>query len=433
MSKQKINDEIQSALEDLFPLARSITGDANRATLNYLKKICNLEVKEIKSGTKCFDWTVPDEWSLAQATIKDMSGKSIIDWNENNLHVVSYSKATHGIFTLEELEPHLHVGDIDTHSIPYRTSYYAENWGFCISKMQYEKLKAIGGPFEVLIDAKHFQGLMSYGEILISGKSKKEILISTYICHPSMANDNLSGVLLTAFLARWLSEKSTYWSYRIIFVPETIGAIAYIKINETNIKEIDNALIITNVGGPGKLGLKQSWESSSWLNQVSNLCLKENVGDFIKYPFDINGSDERQFSQPAHRINCVSITKDKYYEFDCYHTSSDDLSFVNGKQIAFTLDIYQKLIDKIEAAEIFESLNPSCEVMLSKRELYPKIGGSQLFFASKMKKHEIILWIMFLCDGKTTVDQIKDKLKLSSEEINDLIMLLEDNALLRRI
>jgi aminopeptidase-like protein len=248
--------EIDQYLRRLFPICRSITGAGNRETLRILQEIAPLQIKEYLSGTPVYDWIIPKEWAVRAAYIQNKHGERLIDFKNNNLHVMSYSQPIRGEMTLDELRSHLYYREDLPDAIPYRTTYYQETWGFCLSYEQFKNLEKDEGPFEVLIDSSfNEKGSLTIGELLIKGKSEKEILLSTYICHPSMANDNLSGTLMTAFLARDLMKKADLnYSYRIIFVPETIGAIAYCAMNESEMKKIDQGLVITGVAGPGKYG-----------------------------------------------------------------------------------------------------------------------------------------------------------------------------------
>ena len=276
-------------------------------------------------------------------------------------------------------------------------------------------------------------GGLSIGEMLIPGISKKEILISTYICHPSLANDNLSGALMTAFLARYLLKQKNNWSYRIVWIPETIGAIAYCAMNESVVKNIDMGLVITTVGGPGSLGYKQSWQSDHPINKIVEEVLSKDEKEFFTYPFDIHGSDERQYSSQGFRINMATISKDHYYEYPQYHTSLDNLSFVNGKQIVETLGIYTKVIKKIEERCIYRKIIPNCEVMLSKHDLYPKHGGMFKPDVNGYTELDTIMWFLFYCDGQLTVNEIANKINVDAGLIEKVRQLLESRKVIERI
>jgi len=427
----EIEAELDRYLKRLFPLCRSITGEPNRETLRILQEIIPLTIHEVATGTVVYDWIIPDEWTIRDAWIADANGQRLVDFQVSNLHVMSYSESVDAVMGWEELQPHIHKHSDLPEAIPYRTSYYKRDWGFCVTHAQYAELKKQQGELTVVIDSELKPGSLSYGEILIPGQSSQEILLSCYICHPSMANDSLSGVLLTAFLARYIAElKDRHWSYRIVFVPETIGAIAYCALNEAAMKQIDIGLVITTVGGPGKFGYKNSFDPAHPINKVIKTVLIESDVDFITYPFDIHGSDERQYSSQGFGINVASIFKDKYYEYDYYHSSLDDLNFVSSKQVAETLSIYEGLIDKLEARRIFRRTNPYCEVMLSRHGLYQVGGGALWPKYGGRSELDLILWLLFLSDGKNDIRDIAAILQASSSELELLAdKLVEKGAL----
>jgi aminopeptidase-like protein/spore coat polysaccharide biosynthesis protein SpsF (cytidylyltransferase family) len=414
--------EIDGYLQRLFPLCRSISGNPNRETLKILQELIPLSIYEVPSGTNVFDWTIPDEWNIQEAYVADKTGRRFIDFQANNLHVVSYSTPVSDKFTWQELQPHLHRHPTLPEAIPYRTSYYQRDWGFCVTHGQYQALEQSGGPFEIVIDTTLEPGSLTYGELLLSGQSKQEILLSCYICHPSMANDSLSGVLLTAFLAQELMTRANrHYSYRIVFVPETIGAIAYCAQNDEAMKKIDIGLVITTVGGPGKFGYKQSYNPSHAINRLIEEVFNEAEEDFITYPFDIHGSDERQYSSQGFRINTATISRGRYYEYPQYHSSLDNLELVTAKQIHETLGLYRLLLDKLEARRIYRNLNPSCEVMLSKHNLYPATGGAQRPELGGRTELDLILWLLFLCDGHKAVDDIALELGVEMGGVEPLV------------
>lgn len=423
--------EIDTYLRRLFPICRSITGNGNRKTLHILQEIIPLTVHEVPSGTLVYDWTIPDEWNIRDAWIAAPDGSRIVDFNASNLHVVSYSEPVRGKFTWAELQPRLHTHPSLPEAIPYRTSYYKRNWGFCLTRAQYRELEQHGGPFDVVIDATLKPGSLTYGELLLPGQSKQEILLSCYICHPSMANDSLSGVLLTAFLAReLLARTDRHYSYRIAFVPETIGAITYCARNETAMQQIDTGLVITTVGGPGKFGYKQSFDSSHTINRLIEDVLGEAGVDYLTYPFDIHGSDERQYSSQCFRINTATLCRDRYYEYPQYHTSLDNPDFVTGKQIAETLTLYIRLINKLEDRRIYRNRMPSCEVMLSRHDLYPATGGAQRPELGGRSELDLILWLLFLCDGKLDMNTIARRLDVSPDTLITIADKLASNGVL---
>jgi len=417
-SSSHVRAELSDYLHRLFPLCRSITGNPNRETLKALQELIPLTLHEVPSGTAVYDWTVPDEWSIRDAWIADSTGRRIVDFGESNLHVVSYSEPVNSVMDWAELQARLHRHPQLAEAIPYRTSYYKRDWGFCVTHAQFAEMEKLGGPFTVVIDSELKPGSLTYGEYLVPGRSAREILLSCYICHPSMANDSLSGVLLTAFLARHIASlKNRHWSYRIVFVPETIGAITYCARNEAAMKQIDMGLVITTVGGPGKFGYKRSFDSSHPINAMIEEVFRDAETEFVTYPFDIHGSDERQYSSQGFRINAATICRDRYYEYAYYHSSLDDLSFVTAEQIAGTLDLYVRLIEKVEARRVYRNRIPHGEVMLSRHDLYPATGGAQRPELGRRSELDLILWLLFLCDGKLDIADIAARLGVSFADL----------------
>lgn len=422
--------EIDHYLKRLFPITRSITGDGNRKTLEILQEIIPLRIIEYPSGQNVYDWVIPKEWNIRDAWIKNSKGEKIVDFQKNNLHLVSYSIPVHKKLPFSELKKHLHYRKGLPEAIPYRTSYYEETWGFCVS---YNDVKAHfreGEEYEVYIDSSLTNGSLSIGEILIQGKSPREYLISTYICHPSMANDNLSGMILTAFLAKELVKKELNFSYRIIFVPETIGAIAYCANHEDEIKRIDRGLLVACVGGSGRFGFKQSFDGDSFVNRAIRQTFEEVGIEYDVFPFDIHGSDERQYSSPAFRINMVTIFKSRYYDYTYYHTSLDNLDFVKPEYINEALNIYLKVINKLDKDITYVREEPHCEIMLSKRGLYPQTGGGLLPGVASSDELDTILWLLFYCDGRHSLADIAEKTKLNLDEIYKISQILAKKGIL---
>jgi aminopeptidase-like protein len=408
---------MKNLLEKLFPINRSLTGDGNRETLRQIQEIIPLEIKEIPSGKEVYDWKIPPEWTIRDAWIKNSSGEKIIDFKKSNLHVVQYSEAVHQTIKFENLKKNLHFLENLPNAIPYRTTYYQKKWGFCLTFNDFQNFFEENEKYEVFIDSDFNEnGSLSYGELLISGEKKEEILISTYICHPSLANDNLSGIVLTTFLAKWLLSKKNYYSYRIIFVPETIGTIAYLHENQKKMQKINFGCVVTTVGGQGKFGFKKSFDENHFINFLAEKSLENFDKKYISYPFDIFGSDERQYSSVGFRINTISITKDKYYEYPFYHTSLDNLDFVKAENIEKTLDVYKKWISLVEMNRIYKNKIAFGEVMLSKHDLYPKNGGAFLP-ESHLTELDLIQWILFYSDGKTDLVEISKKIDAKLEDL----------------
>ncbi len=427
-------DELDTYLQRLFSLCRSITGNPNRETLRILQELVPLTIHEVPSGTAVYDWTIPDEWNIGDAWIADSTGRRIVDFKASNLHVVSYSVPVRGDYSWQELQPHLHIHPDLPNAIPYRTSYYKRDWGFCLTHDQYRELEQTAGSFQVVIDSRLAPGALTYGELILPGKSRQEVLLSCYICHPSMANDSLSGVLLTAFLAReLLAREERKYTYRVVFVPETIGAIAYCALNEAAMKAIDLGLVITTAGGPGRFGYKQSFDASHAINAMIEEVFHDAGASFLTYPFDVHGSDERQYSSQGFRINTATICRDRYYEYPEYHSSLDKLGFVTAKQISESLDLYRRLIAKIELRRIYRSLNPCCEVMLSKHGLYPATGGAQRPDLGGRSELDLILWLLFLCDGRLDLPEIAQRLDTSEQVLASIVDRLVERGVLELV
>lgn len=418
-------EKIDKLLKKLFPITRSITGKGNRETLKAIQEIIPINIKEYPTGTEVYDWIIPKEWNIKEAWIKNAKGEKIIDFDNSNIHIVNYSIPVHKKINYSELIENLYYLEEQEEAIPYRTSYYKESWGFCLSYKQFKELFNENEEYEVFIDSELTEGSLSIGELVIPGKSKKEYLISTYLCHPSLANDNLSGVILTTFLSKELQKLDLNYSYRIVFVPETIGAIAYCYHNEAAMKKIDAGFVVTTVGGPGQFGYKQSFEEKHCINSIIEDIFIENKIDFISYPFDIHGSDERQYSTQGFKINVATISKDKYYEYPYYHTSLDNLDFVKAKYISQSLELYRKAINKLDFNLIYKNVQPHCEAMLSKHDLYPSTGGAQLP-NQNFSALDIRLWLLFYCDGVKSLYEISKKINIPLEYLYQEALILEE-------
>ncbi|MFH1327848.1 MAG: DUF4910 domain-containing protein [Candidatus Bathyarchaeota archaeon] len=426
-------ESIDHYLRRLFPITRSITGNGNRETLKILQELIPLQIKEYPSGQRVYDWTIPREWNIKDAWIKHSSGQKIVNFNNSNVHVVGYSMPVHQKMSFSELISHLYYLEDMPKAIPYRTTYYHENWGFCLSYEDFLKHFDTDGEYEVFIDSTLTNGSLTTGELIVPGKGKEEILISTYICHPSLANDNLSGMVMTAFLAKELLKRKLSFTCRIIFVPETIGAIAYCANNEEAMKTIDCGFVVCCVGGPAKFGYKQSFNQEHFINRAVEKIFRKNGLDFTTYPFDLNGSDERQYSSQGFRINTGSIVKDKYYEYDYYHTSFDNLDFIKAEYINDSLNLYLQVMEELDRRTVYKNLTPNCEVMLSKHGLYPKIGAAQFPGKKPLSELDIIRWLLFYSDGRTSLQEIADKLDIDIDQLYSAAEKLREKRLLKRV
>lgn len=426
VSGADLTNQATGLLHDLFPICRSLTGDGVRQTLGRLRLVAAFEIMEIPSGTRCYDWTVPDEWAIRDAYIESMDGKRVIDFRNNNLHVVGYSTPVDAVMSFDELAASLHTLPHLPQAIPYRTSYYHPTWGFCLSHQQLMGMDR-SQRYRVRIDSTLKPGSLTYGERLLRGTSGQEYLITSYCCHPSMGNDSLSGQVLWTLLLAQLASRKLRHSYRFVIGPETIGAIAYLSQHESEMKRIAGGLVITTVAGPGQFGFKRSFVGNHIVDRAARLAFRDLGLKYIEYPFDIHGSDERHYSSPHFRIPMATICKDKYHEYEYYHTSLDDLRFVSGESLVKTLAVYGQAIENLELNETYRSLHPYCEPMLSKRGLYPTMGGqvkqsdgsanpaegrvyggsnNQVIHAEEL---DATLWMMFYADGLHDVLDIAEK------------------------
>ena len=431
-------NQINSLLKKLFPITRSLTGIGNIQTFLILKNILpSIKIQSIKSGTKVFDWKVPNEWHFNDAFIKNKYGKKIVNIKKNNLHLIGYSKPFKGIISKKELLPHLYFLKKFPSWIPYRTSYYSDNWGFCVP-YKLLKSKDFVGPFEVCIDTSfNKRGKLVYAEDKKKGSLKEEIIISTYCCHPSLANDNLSGLITAVLLFEYIRNQKTRKSYRLLIAPETIGVLCFLK--KSKIKNISAGTVITTTGGPDLLSIKDAYDIDHWINKVTHLAVSKFTNNkYIKYPFKPDGSDERQFASPGVRIPTPSIHKSKYYEYKEYHTSADNLNFVKAKYIQETLSCYIKWFHYVDSHCYPLRKQKVGEYQLGKRGLYPKIGGSISQKASTNLKNQKIKisnikcfgWIMHLADGTVSNIGIAERSGIDIETVNESIDLLFKKGLI---
>ncbi len=364
-------DTMYNLAVKLFPICRSITGDGVRKTLKIIKEyIPGLKFVEVPTGTKVFDWTVPKEWVIRDAYIEDSTGNRIIDFKNSNLHVVGYSVPVDKYLDLDELKKHIYVEESNEDVIPYVTSYYKKSYGFCMSKRQRDNLKE--DKYHIVIDSELKDGYLTYGEILIPGKLEKEIFLSTYICHPSMANNELSGPCVVTKLCNYiLSMNNRKYTYRVIFIPETIGSITYISRNLKQMKEhMVAGFNVSCVGDTRTYSYIQSRYGNTLADKVARNVLKYHYPDYISYSYLNRGSDERQYNAPGVDLPVCTICRSKYGEYPEYHTSADNLSLISEEGMMGAYEVYRQCIEVLEYNEYYK-VDCICEPQLGKRGLYP--------------------------------------------------------------
>src|SRR3989344_3193287 len=397
-------------VKDLFPICRSITGNGVRETLKIIQQHIPININEVPTGTKVFDWTVPKEWNIKDAYIMDENSNKIIDFKKNNLHVVGYSVPVNKTESLPELQEHLYSLPEQPEAIPYVTSYYKEMWGFCITHKKREILKE--GKYKVFIDSELKNGALTYGELIIPGKSEKEVFLSTYICHPSMANNELSGPVVTTFLVKWIMSKPRRYTYRIIFIPETIGSITYLNKNLDVMKQ--NIIVgfnVSCVGDNSVYSYLPTRNGNTYADKIALNILSFKHPKFVKYSFLDKGSDERQYNAPGVDLPVCCIMRSKYGTYPEYHTSLDDLSFINPNGLSGSYEVFKECLNLIEENRKYK-IKCLGEPQLGKRGLYPTIS-------TKLSTKEVKGIINFISysDGKNDLIDISNKINVPVWEL----------------
>lgn len=415
----EVGKELYAWAKQLFPLHRSLTGKGNLETLRFIQtKVPGLKIKALKSGTRCLDWVIPPEWNVQDAYILDPCGKKIIDFRKNNLHVMAYSEPVDRRLTLDELQAHLYSRESQPTAIPYLTTYYKKRWGFCLSHQQRKKLKP--GMYRAVIQASKKSGNLVYGELILPGKSRKEVFLSTYICHPSMANDQLSGVVVLTALARWLSHcRQRNHSFRLIWIPETIGAIAYLSQNLQKMKkQIRVGWQLACLGDPGPFSFLPSRQGDTQADKISKKILGENGKSFRVWSFLKRGSDERQWCFPGVDLPVASVMRSKYGAYPEYHTSLDNLSFVRPKSLGEAYHLYKKILGLADE-NFYWRIKTIAEPNLGKRNLYPDLGTKDTAAAIESLSN-----VIAFADGSTSCVEIAERCKIPALECVKILRLL---------
>lgn len=408
---------------DLFPLNRSLTGEGVRATLRRLSDLVALEVHEVPSGTRAFDWTVPPEWTVRDAWIRGPDGRTVVHVRDSNLHLVGYSAPVRTRLPLERLRERLHTLPEQPDRIPYRTSYWDESWGFCLRHRDFERLP--DGEYEVLVDSSLGPGSLTYGELYLEGEREEEVLLSAHVCHPSLANDNLSGVVVAAHLAAILSTRPRRLSYRFLFLPATIGPLVWLARNRERLGRIRSGLVLTCLGDAGPFTYKRSRGGRAPVDVAATHLLERLDPPGRTRPFTPLGYDERQYGSPGFDLPVGRLTRTPHGEYPEYHTSADDLELVRPEHLEDSLDVLLRLCGILERDRVPVSRNPHGEPQLGRRGLYRAMGGE----ADVPELQEAILWTLNLADGRHSLLDIAARAGKPFELIDRAAELLEKHEL----
>ncbi|MGZ9165650.1 MAG: DUF4910 domain-containing protein [Anaerolineales bacterium] len=424
MDSQAVGKEIYELIEALYPICRSITGNGFRESMRILKDHVPLELHEVPSGTHVFDWVVPKEWNIRDAYVKNSMGEKIVDFNKSNLHVLNYSVPVNRKLKLEELKGHLFSILEHEDWVPYRTSYYNENWGFCVTQRVFDNLG--DEEYEVFIDSSLEDGYLTYGEFLIRGELEDEFLLSCHSCHPSLCNDNLSGMGVATYLAKYLGRKNLRYSYRFLFIPGTIGPITWLSLNEDKVSKIKHGLVIACVGDPGKMHYKKTRRGDAEIDAAVTHVLKHSGDDYEIMEFSPYGYDERQYSSPGFNLAVGNLSRTPHGRFPQYHTSADNLDFVKAESLADSFSKYVDIINVIDNNRTYLNTNPKGEPQLGKRGLYSTLGGRKDASDNEVS----LLWVLNLSDGEHSLLDIADRSGLAFPSIQTAAEMLIDCGLL---
>jgi aminopeptidase-like protein len=418
--------ELHGFAAKLYPICRSITGDGIRQTLNIIQEQIPLQISEVPTGTPVFDWSVPMEWNIRDAYVKDSSGKKVVDFQKCNLHVLNYSSPVHATMPLSELKPHLATLPDHPDWIPYRTSYYKEDWGFCLSHKQMLTLE--DGDYEVCIDSTLADGDLTYGECYLRGRSDEEVLISCHACHPSLANDNLSGLTVATALAKFLSGRDLRYSYRFVFAPGTIGAITWLAKNQQGTGRIRHGLVLTGIGNEANFHYKKSRRGNALIDRAAAHVLRQysnapEILDFSPY-----GYDERQYCSPGFNLPVGCLMRSVWGTFPEYHTSADNLDFIHPEQLAESLRVCIGIVNVLENDRSYRNLAPFCEPQLGKRDLYRSTGGEAIGTEINAR-----LWVLNFSDGEHSLLEIAERSGIPFSTISNAAELLCERGLLSAV
>ena len=404
----------------LYPICRSITGAGVRQTLGLIRARIPLQIHEVPTGTRVFDWRVPEEWNVEDAAVLDPDGRRVVDFQAHNLHLVGYSEPIQASMSLQELSPRLHVLPEHPDWIPYRTSYYSRSWGFCMRARERAALRP--GRYRVEVRTSLAKGSLSYGELLLPGRSREEVLFFTHICHPSLANDNTSGMAVATALAEWLAREPRRFTYRLVFAPGTIGSLTWLRRNEPRLSRVRHALVLALLGDPGALTYKRSRRDTSEIDEIAAYVL---AGEGTTVPFSPYGYDERQLCSPGFNLPAGRLTRSVNGGYPQYHTSADDLTLITPQALAASLAACRRIVEVMESNRRFVNLKPKGEPRLGARGLYGALGGAG------PKQHEhAMLWLLNQSDGAHSLLDIARRSQLPVALLREAAAALESAGLL---
>lgn len=404
-------EEMYALVERMYPLCRSITGDGVRATLDIVGEYIPLQRHEVPTGTQVLDWTVPQEWNIRDAYVADATGRRVVDFAASSLHVLGYSVPVERTMPLSELRAHLHTLPDQPKWVPYRTSYYRPDWGFCLAQ---ETLDALpDGDYEVRIDSTLADGHLSYAEHVVPGQVSDEVIVSSHVCHPSLANDNLAGIAVATFLARALAEGTPYYTYRFLFAPGTIGAITWLARNAERVERVRHGLVLACAGDSGQLTYKRSRRGDAGIDRVMRHVLEASGRPHRVTGFTPYGYDERQFCSPGFDLGVGSLSRTPYAGYPEYHTSADDLGFVSPEAMADTLAVCREAFAVLDRDRAYVNLSPYGEPQLGRRGLYDALGGRSDAKEAQMA----MLWVLSLSDGEHGLLDVAERSGLPFETV----------------
>jgi len=424
LAQKNIGFEMHRFMAELYPICRSITGNGVRETLRIISQHIPIEIHNVPTGTQVFDWTVPKEWNIKDAYVKNSCGERVIDFRRCNLHVVNYSVPVNKRITVAELKAHLHTLPDHPDWVPYRTSYYNENWGFCVAHSQLGELN--DEEYEVCIDSSLEPGFLTYGEYFLPGESSDEVLISCHVCHPSLANDNLSGIALSTFLAKHLRATKNRYSYRFLFIPGTIGSIAWLSQNESRTSRIKHGVVLASLGAGDRFTYKKSRRGDAEIDRAICNVLRNSGTPYEVREFSPYGYDERQFCSPGFDLPVGCLMRAPNGQFPEYHTSADNMNFVQPSLLAQSFEVVLEILDVIEGNGVYLNRNPKCEPQLGKRGLYRAIGGVQ-----GPVDELAMLWVLNVSDGEHSLLDIAERSGCEFDTIKRAADLLLSHDLLK--